>query len=56
MVVKFELSALKQTKWYEVLVCILFGGIATVATGMIAKSFGPIVRGFVLGVSCGFPG
>jgi|ERR1035438_5169038 hypothetical protein len=55
MVVKFELSALKRTKWYEVLLRILFGGVATVATGMIAKSFGPIVGGLFLAFPAIFP-
>ena len=55
MVVKFKLSALKQTKWHEVLLRILFGGIATVATGLIAKSFGPIVGGLFLAFPAIFP-
>jgi hypothetical protein len=55
MVVKFELSALKRTKWYEIFLRILFGGVATVATGMIAKSFGPILGGLFLAFPAIFP-
>lgn len=55
MIVKFKLSALKRTRWYEVFLRILFGGIATVATGMIAKSFGPVVGGLFLAFPAIFP-
>jgi hypothetical protein len=55
MVVKFELSALKRTKWYEIFLRILFGGVATVATGMVAKSFGPILGGLFLAFPAIFP-
>jgi hypothetical protein len=55
MVVKFQLSALRQTKWYEVIPRIIFGGLATVATGMIAKSYGPVVGGLFLAFPAIFP-
>src|ERR1700751_2159273 len=55
MVVKFQLSALGATKWYEVILRIIFGGLATVATGMIAKSFGPVVGGLFLAFPAIFP-
>jgi hypothetical protein len=55
MVVKFELSALRRTRWYEVVLRILFGGLATVATGMIAKSYGPVVGGLFLAFPAIFP-
>jgi len=55
MVVRFELSALKRTKWYEIFLRILFGGVATVATGMVAKSFGPILGGLFLAFPAIFP-
>ncbi|HSS97556.1 MAG TPA: DUF3147 family protein [Terriglobales bacterium] len=34
---------------------VLFGGLATVATGMIAKSYGPIVGGLFLAFPAIFP-
>jgi hypothetical protein len=55
MVVKFKLSALRRTRWYEVVLRVLFGGLATVATGMIAKSYGPIVGGLFLAFPAIFP-
>jgi hypothetical protein len=55
MVVKFKLSALRRTKWYEVILRIIFGGLATVATGIIAKSYGPVVGGLFLAFPAIFP-
>src|SRR5882724_2850681 len=55
MVVKFKLSALRQTKWDEIFLRVLFGGLATVMTGMIAKSFGPVVGGLLLAFPAVFP-
>jgi hypothetical protein len=55
MIVKFQLSALRRTKWYEVILRIIFGGLATVATGMIAKSYGPVVGGLFLAFPAIFP-
>jgi hypothetical protein len=55
MVVKFRLSALKRTRWYEFCLRIIFGGLATVATGMIAKSYGPVVGGLFLAFPAIFP-
>jgi hypothetical protein len=55
MVVKFQLSAVRRTKWYEVILRIIFGGLATVATGMIAKSYGPVVGGLFLAFPAIFP-
>jgi Protein of unknown function (DUF3147) len=55
MLVKFELSSLKRTRWYEVFVRFLFGGLATVATGMIAKCYGPVIGGLFLAFPALFP-
>jgi hypothetical protein len=55
MVVKFELSELMRTKWYEIFLRVLFGGLASVMTGMIGKSFGPIVGGLFLAFPAIFP-
>ena len=55
MAVRLNLSALRQTKWYEIVLRFLFGGIATVATGLIAKSFGPVVGGLFLAFPAIFP-
>src|ERR1700743_3090943 len=55
MVVKFQLSALRRTRWYEIVLRFLFGGLATVATGMIAKSYGPVIGGLFLAFPAIFP-
>jgi hypothetical protein len=52
VIVKAELSRLRQTQWWEYLVRFAFGGVVTVATGLIAKEFGAIVGGLFLA----FPG
>jgi hypothetical protein len=41
-------SALKQNRWYEYLVRFGLGGAATVATGAIAKAYGPEAGGLFL--------
>src|SRR5579872_6255927 len=55
MVIKFQLSALRRTRWYEIALRFLFGGLATVATGMIAKSYGPVIGGLFLAFPAIFP-
>jgi hypothetical protein len=55
MIVRLQLSALRQTRWYEIALRILFGGIATVLTGLIAKAFGPVVAGLFLAFPAIFP-
>jgi hypothetical protein len=55
MSVRLDLSALRQIKWYEIVLRFLFGGLATVATGLIAKSFGPVVGGLFLAFPAIFP-
>ena len=55
MVVKFQLSALRRTRWYEIVLRFLFGGLATVATGMIANSYGPVIGGLFLAFPAIFP-
>lgn len=55
MVVKFETSALKETKWYEYIVRFFFGGLITVAAGAIAKEWGPAAGGLFLAFPAIFP-
>lgn len=55
MAVKLQLSALRQTRWYELILRIFFGGVATVCTGLIAKSSGPVVAGLFLAFPAVFP-
>lgn len=55
MIVKFKLSALRRTRWYEVVLRIIFGGLATVGTGLVAKECGPVVGGLFLAFPAIFP-
>jgi hypothetical protein len=55
MVIKFQLSALRRTRWYEIVLRFMFGGLTTVATGMIAKSYGPVIGGLFFAFPAIFP-
>jgi hypothetical protein len=52
MIIKLQLARLRQTEWWEYAVRFVFGGVVTVATGLVAKEFGPLVGGLFLA----FPG
>jgi hypothetical protein len=52
MIIKLRFARLRQTEWWEYAVRFAFGGVLTVATGLIAKEFGPLVGGLFLA----FPG
>ncbi len=53
--VQLKLSALKQTKWYEYLIRFVFGGLTTVATGLVAAKYGPVIGGMFLAFPSIFP-
>lgn len=55
MTVHANFSALRKTKWYEYGVRFIFGGAITVATGLIAKKYGPIFGGLFLAFPAIFP-
>ena len=55
MHIKINLAGLKETKWHEYAIRFLFGGLVTVATGFIAKAFGPTVGGVFLAFPAIFP-
>jgi hypothetical protein len=48
MKIHINLASLKQAQWHEYLTRFLLGGAITVATGLIAKHFGPVVGGLFL--------
>jgi Protein of unknown function (DUF3147) len=50
-----QLSSCKDVKPHEYLVRFLFGGLCTVAAGLIAKRFGPAVGGLFLAFPAIFP-
>jgi Protein of unknown function (DUF3147) len=55
MIVQLNLSALRETRWYEYLVRFALGGAMTVIAGLIADRFGPIVGGLFLAFPAIFP-
>jgi hypothetical protein len=55
MLVRFDSSALRETRWYEYGVRFVFGGVITAAAGWIAREFGPAVGGLFLAFPAIFP-
>ena len=53
--VEAKLSSLKDIKAHEYVVRFLFGGLATVAAGLIARKFGPVIGGLFLAFPAIFP-
>jgi hypothetical protein len=51
----FDMSALKDTKWYELAVRFVFGGSITAITGMLASRYGPVFGGLFLAFPALFP-
>jgi hypothetical protein len=55
LTVRINPSALKRTKWSELAIRILLGGLITALIGMIAKESGPKVGGLFLAFPSIFP-
>ena len=55
MMIRIDLTGLTRTKWYEYAIRFLFGGLITVATGVIAQHWGPGIGG-LSGFSGDVPG
>ena len=55
MRIEFHPSSLLQTRWYELFVRFLFGGLITAGAGVIARKFGPVVGGLFLAFPAIFP-
>lgn len=53
--IKIDISAAFRTRWYEYAVRFVFGGVVTVAAGLIAKKVGPSVGGLFLAFPAIFP-
>lgn len=53
--VKVNFTSLQETRPHEYLVRFLFGGLATVLAGLIAKRFGPAIGGLFLAFPAIFP-
>ena len=54
MLVRFSISSLKDSRWYEYVIRFALGGIATVLTGLISSRFGPAVGGLFLALPAVF--
>jgi hypothetical protein len=55
MLVKFNLAALKQVKLHQYIARFALGGAVTLATGVVAKVFGPVIGGLFLALPAIFP-
>ena len=55
MRIQVNISALKESRWYQLLVRFCLGGLITVAAGLIAKKYGPAVGGLFLAFPAIFP-
>ncbi|HEX9014086.1 MAG TPA: DUF3147 family protein [Anaerolineaceae bacterium] len=55
MGIQVKPSAVKQTRWYEYLIRFVFGGLITIATGLVTKHYGPVVGGLFLAFPAIFP-
>ena len=55
MIVKFKLSAVSHTRWYEYAIRFVLGGAMTVIAGLIADHFGSVVGGLFLAFPAIFP-
>jgi len=54
MLIRVRLASLKQGRWYEWLVRFALGGLATIATGLLASKFGPAIGGLFLALPAVF--
>ena len=55
MKIQIDLPSLRRIKWHEYLTRFLIGGAITVLTGLIAKTFGPVIGGLFLAFPAIFP-
>jgi hypothetical protein len=55
MRIKFDVSAIKQIRWYEFALRFILGGAITVAAALIVKRYGPAVGGLFLAFPAIFP-
>lgn len=55
MQIKIDLASLRRIKWHEYLIRFVLGGAVTVAAGLIAKHYGPVVGGLFLAFPAIFP-
>jgi len=55
MIVSLDIHGLTSTRWHQYAVRFVLGGAVTVATGLIARKFGPEIGGLFLAFPAIFP-
>jgi hypothetical protein len=55
MLIKYDSSAFRRTRWNEYVSRFIYGGLMTVGTGLIGKRFGPSLAGLFLAFPAIFP-
>ncbi|GAC1702580.1 MAG: DUF3147 family protein [Candidatus Acidiferrum sp.] len=55
MRIHIDFSGLKRSQWHEHVLRFVFGGVITVATGLVAKHFGAVIGGLFLAFPAIFP-
>jgi Protein of unknown function (DUF3147) len=55
MIPTVDVGALKQGHWYQFVVRFILGGAVTVATGLVARHWGPLIGGLFLSFPAIFP-
>ncbi|HEX4808669.1 MAG TPA: hypothetical protein VH325_07060 [Bryobacteraceae bacterium] len=55
MLIKLDLSKMRETRWYEYAIRFLFGGLITAGAGAVAREWGPVVGGLFLAFPAIFP-
>lgn len=55
MKIRMDVASLKENRWYEYVERFVFGGLITVATGLIANRYGPAIAGIFLAFPAIFP-
>jgi len=53
--IRVNFAALRESKWHEYLARFVFGGMVTVAAGLVAKHYGPEIGGLFLAFPAIFP-
>jgi hypothetical protein len=48
MLIKFDKSGIRNSKAREYVIRFLFGGVVTVAVGLVAREWGPVIAGLFL--------
>jgi hypothetical protein len=54
MVVRFKVSAVKDSRWSELILRFVLGGLATIVAGVAGNVWGPVVGGLFLAVPANF--